>query len=219
MSRRIRRVAATGPVDDSSETGRRGLVVRYGAAVAEKDPYELLGVPRDASDARIRAAYEQEINRATRDGAIRYAAELSAAYDSISSARRRALYDRHGFTPIHERSPGAAPPPRPRDWQAPGMHDPVAGRGSRRGVKTAVLFLFAVGLAAWFIGATQHDRAARNPGGTTPVPVESFVVRPQHQQQVLCRPSTGGPDFVYSEPINTVPHCDNGATPVIVGRN
>ena len=99
------------------------------------------------------------------------------------------------------------------------MHDPVAGRGSRRGVKTAVLFLFAVGLAAWFIGATQHDRAARNPGGTTPVPVESFVVRPQHQQQVLCRPSTGGPDFVYSEPINTVPHCDNGATPVIVGRN
>jgi hypothetical protein len=199
--------------------GAYGPVVRYGAAVAEKDPYELLGVPRDASDARIRAAYELEVNRATRDGAIRYAAELSAAYDSISSARRRALYDRHGFAPIHERSPGAAPPPRPRDWQAPGLHDPAPDRGSRRGVKVAVLFLFAVGLAAWFIGATQHGRAARNPGITTPPPGDSVVVRIRHEQRVLCQAMPGGAGYLYSEPVDSAPHCDNGAIPVIVGHS
>ncbi|MDQ1743648.1 MAG: hypothetical protein QOE23_1987, partial [Pseudonocardiales bacterium] len=157
--------------------------------------------------------------RATRDGAIRYAAELSAAYDNISSARRRALYDRHGLAAIHERSPGAAPPPRPRDWQAAGLHQPAPGRRSRRGVKLAVIFVFAVGLAAWFIGATQQGRASRSPGRITPLPVDSFVVRPEHKQQVLCRPSNGGQDYVYSEPLNNIPHCDNGATPLIVGHN
>ncbi len=187
--------------------------------MAEKDSYELLRVPRDASDARIRAAYELEVNRATRDGAIRYAAELSAAYDSISSARRRSLYDRHGFAALHERSPGAVTPPRPRDWQATGLHEPAPCRQSRRGVKAAVVFVFAVSLAAWFIGATQQGRASRNPGITTPVPTKSVIVQPQSEQRVLCQSMAGGQGYLYSEPLNNVPHCDNGATPKIVGHN
>lgn len=195
-------------------------MVRYRSTVPERDPYELLGVPRDASDARIRSAYELEVNRATRDGAIRYAAELATAYDTISNARRRALYDRHGFTTLRERSPGMAPPPpSPRDWQATGMHEPAPAQHSRRGVKLAVLFVFGVALAAWFIGATQQDRAARNPGVPTPAPMASFAVQPRHEQKVLCQPTPGGQGYLYSEPLNTVPHCSNGASPVIVGRS
>lgn len=187
--------------------------MRYGFAVAEKDPYELLGVPRDASDARIRAAYELEVNRATRDGAIRYAAELSTAYDTIANAKRRALYERHGFAAIRERSPGTAPPPPPRDWQATGLHAPAPVHRSRRGVKAAAIFIFAVGLAAWFIGATQHAPASKNPGRPT-----QGVIEIQREHQVLCQP-TSGQGYVYSEPVTNQPHCDNGATPVIKGPN
>jgi hypothetical protein len=191
--------------------------MRYGFAVAEKDPYELLGVPHDASDERIRAAYELEINRATRDGAIRYAAELSAAYDTISSARRRALYERHGFTAIRERSPGSAPPPR--DWRVTQPPEMVSGHGSRRGVKAAVLFLFAVGIAAWLIGATQHASTSRNPGVTTPVIKSPVVVQSPREHQVVCQTTPGGQGYLYSEPVTNRPHCNNGAIPVVQGHN
>ena len=106
----------------------------YRFAMAAKDPYELLGVPRDATDERIRAAYELEINRATREGAFRYAAELATAYETISNSRRRALYERHGFTAIRERSPGRrrrpgrGVPQRASRPMAPAA-DPAGGRG------------------------------------------------------------------------------------------
>ena len=74
------------------------------------DPYELLGVPRDASQERIRQAYELEINRAYRLGAHGHAVDLSRAYDTLSHPQRRALFERHGLTAVRERSPGAAPP-------------------------------------------------------------------------------------------------------------
>jgi hypothetical protein len=82
-----------------------------------------------------------------------------------------------------------------------------------------VVFVFAVGMASWFIGATQHGRAARNPGITTPVTTRSVVVQPQREQRVLCQAIPGGQGYLYSEPIDSVPHCDNGATPVIVSHN
>ncbi len=126
--------------------------------MAEKDPYELLGVPRDASDERIRAAYELEINRATRDGAIRYAAELSAAYDTISSPQRRALYERHGLTAISERSQGTAPPPGA--WRATQQEQPRR-RTRRRRLKMSVLLIFVAGVAVGLvIAAQQADGAA-----------------------------------------------------------
>lgn len=126
--------------------------------MAEKDPYELLGVPRDASDERIRAAYELEINRATRDGAIRYAAELSAAYDTISSPQRRALYERHGFTAISERSQGTAPPPGA--WRATQQQQQQQGsarrRTRRRGVVTTLLLVIILGLVVAMYFATRQ---------------------------------------------------------------
>jgi len=127
----------------------------YRSAMAGKDPYELLGVPRDATDERIRAAYELEVNRATREGAFRYAAELATAYETISTSKRRALYDRHGFTAIRERSPGAAPPPR--SWRA-APNEPVRSTRRRSGrwkrlvltvlVTAVIIGLFAIGLSS-----------------------------------------------------------------------
>ncbi|HEY0167156.1 MAG TPA: hypothetical protein VGB75_08950 [Jatrophihabitans sp.] len=126
--------------------------------MAEKDPYQLLGVPRDASDERIRAAYELEINRATRDGAIRYAAELSAAYETISSSQRRALYERHGFTAISERTPGASRPPGP--WRATEQGEPARRRTRRRGLKVTALLIVVLVLVAGLFLATRDAEAA-----------------------------------------------------------
>lgn len=169
--------------------------------MAEKDPYELLGVPRDASDERIRAAYELAINRATRDGAFRYAAELSTAYDTISSSQRRALYERHGFTAIRERSPGAAPPPR--SWRvAQAEAQPV--RTHRRSlVRPLLLLLILIVIAGLVIGKALSS-------------AEGQRVR---QQQVLCQGTTGGIEYTYTEPATNRPHCTNGAQPVIIGYN
>jgi len=185
--------------------------------VAVSDPYELLGVPRDASDERIRAAYELEINRATRDGAFRYAAELSTAYDTISNARRRGLYERHGFTAIRERSPGSVPPPR--DWRVAQQPDPMTVNGSRRGVKAAVLFFFAVGLTAWFLGATQRASPSHNPDRTTPAITHAVVRQAPREHQVLCQATAGGQGYLYSEPATNTPHCNNGAVPEVLGHN
>jgi len=134
------------PVDQGSSAVGMG----YRFAMAAKDPYELLGVPRDATDERIRAAYELEINRATREGAFRYAAELATAYETISNSRRRALYERHGFTAIRERSPGAAAPPK--SWRA-AAGEPTRGTRRRSGrwkrlVLTALVIAVIVGLFA-----------------------------------------------------------------------
>jgi hypothetical protein len=169
--------------------------------VAVRDPYELLGVPRDASDERIKAAYELEINRATRDGAFRYAAELSTAYDTISNARRRALYERHGFTAIRERSPGSAPPPR--SWRV-APSDSAQERPRQRSLVKPLLLLLAVVVIVGLFAA----RRLTSPGA-----------QPSRQQQVLCQGTPGGVGYTYTEPETNRPHCANGAQPVIVGRN
>ncbi len=144
--------------------------------MAEKDPYELLGVPRDASDERIRAAYELEINRATRDGAIRYAAELSAAYDTISNPQRRALYERHGLTAINQRTPGAAPPPGA--WRATQQQGgPARRRKRRRGLKPVVLLIVIVGLVVALYFATRPAKGvdAMAPTTTAPAAVQLLL--------------------------------------------
>jgi hypothetical protein len=186
--------------------------VGYRLPVAEKDPYELLGVPRNASDERIRAAYELAVNRATRDGAFRYAAELSTAYDTISNARRRALYERHGVTALRERSPGAAPPPK--SWRVADS-EPVQHRPRR--VKKSVLLLLVLSALVGLFAATRLSTA---PGGDGSSPgITRPAGQPPHQQQVLCRSTPAGKAYTYVEPVTDRPHCTNGAQPVIVGRN
>lgn len=187
----------------------------YRLPVAERDPYELLGVPRDASDERIRAAYELAVNRATRDGAFRYAAELSSAYDTISTSGRRALYERHGFTAIRERSPGAAPPPR--SWRV-AQSEPEHQRAHRRSLVRPLLLLLVVVMAVGvFVGMRVANEPTRgglpNPASTSP------AGQPLHQQRVFCQRTPGGMAYTYTEPVTNRPHCTNGAQPVILGRN
>ncbi|MBV9249653.1 MAG: J domain-containing protein, partial [Acetobacteraceae bacterium] len=65
-----------------------------------KDPYEVLGVQKTDSEAAIRAAYRKlakryhpDLNPGKPESADRFK-EISAAYDILSDAEKRARYDR-----------------------------------------------------------------------------------------------------------------------------
>ena len=75
-----------------------------------KDPYALLGVPRDASDAQIRYAYRQAMRRQGADAeraiSTQEREDLRWAYDVLSDPRKRREYD---GAPAGRTSPGAEP--------------------------------------------------------------------------------------------------------------
>src|SRR5690348_18299600 len=65
-----------------------------------KDPYETLGVQRNADDAALRAAYRKlakkhhpDVNPDNPDAAARFG-EISSAYDLLSDKEKRARFDR-----------------------------------------------------------------------------------------------------------------------------
>jgi signal peptidase I len=60
-----------------------------------RDPYEVLGVPRDASDAHIRYAYRQLMRERTDDGSVDAARfeEIEQAYAVLGDPGKRAAYD------------------------------------------------------------------------------------------------------------------------------
>jgi len=65
------------------------------------NPYEVLGVPRDASLSDIKAAYRRLIRAAHPDregGSDKAAAELNQAYAILSDSTRRKAYDETGQT-------------------------------------------------------------------------------------------------------------------------
>jgi len=78
-----------------------------------RDPYEVLGVSRDADDAEIKKAFRRlarqlhpDVNSAeTAEEDFKEAAE---AYEILSDPERKATYDRYGFDGL--RSGGYAPP-------------------------------------------------------------------------------------------------------------
>src|SRR3954471_24513821 len=78
-----------------------------------RDPYEILGVSRDAEDGEIKKAFRRlarqlhpDVNSAeTAEEDFKEAAE---AYEILSDAERKATYDRYGFEGL--RSGGYAPP-------------------------------------------------------------------------------------------------------------
>jgi molecular chaperone DnaJ len=83
-------------------------------STTERDYYELLGVPRDADEQAIKRAFRQLARRLHPDvsdepeAEVRFR-EISEAYEVLSDAERRQLYDRFGhaglrsggFTPTH----------------------------------------------------------------------------------------------------------------------
>jgi molecular chaperone DnaJ len=78
-----------------------------------RDPYEVLGVPRDAEDGQIKKAFRRlarelhpDVNSAeTAEEDFKEAAE---AYEILSDGERRATFDRYGFEGL--RTGGYAPP-------------------------------------------------------------------------------------------------------------
>jgi hypothetical protein len=80
------------------------------------DPYETLGISRNATDTEIRAAYRDLVARYHPDKhagnpleglAAEKMAEINRAYEILSDSKRRAAYDR-GDTGVRG-APGAAP--------------------------------------------------------------------------------------------------------------
>src|SRR3954468_10359368 len=77
-----------------------------------RDPYEVLGVPRDAGEAEVKKAFRRlarelhpDVN--STEPAEEAFKEAAEAYEILSDAERRATYDRYGFDGL--RTGGFAP--------------------------------------------------------------------------------------------------------------
>src|SRR4029078_5748146 len=88
----------------------RGLTV---ASTGQRDPYEVLGVARDADDATIKKAFGRlarelhpDVNSHDPDAEEKFK-EAAEAYEVLSDADRRATYDRFGREGL--RSGGLSP--------------------------------------------------------------------------------------------------------------
>jgi molecular chaperone DnaJ len=82
-------------------------------ATSARDPYEILGVPRDADETQIKKAFRRlarelhpDVNRHDPDAEEKFK-EAAEAYEILNDAERRALYDRYGHDGL--RSGGYAP--------------------------------------------------------------------------------------------------------------
>src|SRR3954449_970173 len=82
-------------------------------ATRPRDPYEVLGVPRDADETTIKKAFRKlardlhpDVNRHDPDAEEKFK-EAAEAYEILNDAERRALYDRYGHDGL--RSGGYAP--------------------------------------------------------------------------------------------------------------
>jgi molecular chaperone DnaJ len=83
------------------------------ASTRPRDPYEVLGVPRDADDAQIKKAFRRLARELHPDvnahdpGAEEKFKEAAEAYEILSDAERRATFDRYGHEGL--RSGGMGP--------------------------------------------------------------------------------------------------------------
>src|SRR5919108_5502452 len=82
-------------------------------ATRPRDPYELLGVPRDADDAQIKKAFRRlarelhpDVNKHDPHAEEKFK-EAAEAYEILNDAERRATYDRYGHDGL--RSGGFSP--------------------------------------------------------------------------------------------------------------
>jgi molecular chaperone DnaJ len=83
------------------------------SSTTPSDPYELLGVPRDADDTTIKKAFRKlarelhpDVNKHDPDAEEKFK-QAAEAYEILSDSERRAIYDRYGHEGL--RSGGQAP--------------------------------------------------------------------------------------------------------------
>ena len=89
-------------------------------ATKTRDYYEVLGVKRDASDDEIKKAYRKlarkfhpDLNPGDKTAEDQFK-QLQAAYDVLSDAENRKLYDQYGENWRAVKAGGEPPPP---GWQ------------------------------------------------------------------------------------------------------
>ena len=96
---------------------------------ARRDPYVILGVPRQASAAEIARAYRRAARASHPDSGVAGSAErfrmVSDAYDELRDPRRRAVYDRSH--PLAQSATAGTPGGSVR-YAAPGSQHVVLGR-------------------------------------------------------------------------------------------
>jgi hypothetical protein len=197
----------------------------------QQDPNSLarmLGVDPDIDPDRLRAAYEQEMNRATRSGDHRRALSLSQAFDALPGRTRSSVYSGnrtfatvmpHEEFPVRSRrgSAQAARPSRPRRrvrWKG------VLGYG--------VIVPAIVGLLAWsIVRQNSEDGYSPPPRQTSPIVVQpppgpALVVpaaAPTTSNglvRVLCQTDPAAPGFVLMVSPGARVTCANSATPVVI---
>src|SRR5947209_15716435 len=90
----------------------------------DRDYYEVLGVARDASADEIKKAYRKlarkhhpDVNPGDKTAEARFK-EAQQAYDVLSDAEKRSLYDRYG-TAAFEGMAAAGPRPEGPQWTYP----------------------------------------------------------------------------------------------------
>jgi hypothetical protein len=170
------------------------------------DLYELLGVAHDASTSEIKRAYELALNRAHRDGAIRHAEDLVQAFATLADSRRRAAYDRHGLTPLHERSPGATPSVMP--WRSAQSFETMTAAKIRRTWPVPVLSIFGLGIVVGIVlvVSISHPHGRESPSVTSPRIAT-------HRSLVICSEYAGGPGYTWTAQPGQPITCSNGAHP------
>jgi molecular chaperone DnaJ len=112
--------------------------------MAKEDFYSILGVPRNAKEPEIKKAYRRmarknhpDVNPGDKSAEERFK-KTQEAYDVLSDAKKRAIYDQYGFysenfreQPGGGRSPGAGFPP---GYNFSGMDFGEAGKNSFRDI-------------------------------------------------------------------------------------
>ncbi len=106
--------------------------------MADRDYYEVLGVPRDATPEAIKKAYRTlarkfhpDMNQGDKKAEAKFK-ETQQAYDILSDAEKRSMYDLHGHAAFE--GAAAGPQGQPADW---------ARRGSGAGGAGGVHFDFS----------------------------------------------------------------------------